>query len=86
MPGILQTLGYDLPLYSSAIKLNTQFMHCLWFSMKLKEKISLPTVIQRLRDNRRIATTEKTSANQIYFRLTGSRLLRPHPLPRRSCR
>lgn len=63
---LFQTLDYDLPLYSSAIKLNTQFMHCLWFSMKLKEKVSLPLVIQRLRANRRIATTEKTSANQIY--------------------
>lgn len=63
---IFQTLGYDLNLYSSAVKLNTQYMHALWFNMRLKEKISLPQVMQRLKDNRRIATTEKTSANQIY--------------------
>ena len=63
---LFSTLGYDLNLYSSAIKLNTQYMHCLWFNMRLKEKITLPTVVQRLKANRRMATTEKTSANQIY--------------------
>lgn len=63
---LFQTLGYDLNLYSSAIKLNTQYMHCLWFSLRVKEKITLPTVVQRLRDNRRIATTDKSSANQIF--------------------
>ena len=25
---LFQTLGYDLPLFSSAVKLNTQYMHC----------------------------------------------------------
>jgi hypothetical protein len=33
---LFQTLGYDLPLFSSALKLNTQFMHVLQFHMKLK--------------------------------------------------
>ena len=63
---LFQTLGYDLNIFSSAIKLNTQYMHCLWFSLKLKEKITLPVVIQRLNENRRVAVTEKKSANQIF--------------------
>jgi glyceraldehyde-3-phosphate dehydrogenase (NAD(P)) len=63
---LFQTLGYDLGIFSSAIKLNTQYMHCLWFNLKLKEKITLNQVIQRLTDNRRVALTEKKSANQIF--------------------
>jgi glyceraldehyde-3-phosphate dehydrogenase type II len=63
---LFNTMGYDLNLYSSAIKLPTQYMHCLWFNLRLKEKVSLPTVVQRLKSNRRMATTEKSSANQIF--------------------
>ncbi len=63
---LFQTLGYDLNLFSSAIKLNSQYMHCLWFSLKLKERVTTNLVIQRLNENRRVALTEKKSANQIF--------------------
>ncbi len=63
---LFETLGYELNVFSSAIKLPTQYMHCLWFNLKLKEKITLNQVIQRLNENPRIAVTEKKSANQIY--------------------
>jgi glyceraldehyde-3-phosphate dehydrogenase type II len=63
---LFQTMGWDLNLYSSAIKLNTQYMHCLWFNIKLKEKITREQVIKRLHANRRVALTEKKSANQIF--------------------
>jgi glyceraldehyde-3-phosphate dehydrogenase (NAD(P)) len=63
---LFQTLGYDLPIFSSAIKLNTQYMHCLWFNLRVKERITLNGVIQRLQENRRVALTEKKSANQVF--------------------
>ena len=63
---LFQTLGYELDLYSSAIKLNTQYMHALWFTIRVREKLNLNQVIGRLQENRRIALTEKTSANQIF--------------------
>lgn len=63
---LFQTLGYKLNLFSSAIKLPTQYMHCLWFNVKLRERLNLNQVIQRFRDNDRIALTEKKSANQIF--------------------
>lgn len=63
---LFETLGYKLNLFSSAIKLPTQYMHCLWFSIRMKERITLNQLIQRFRDNDRIALTEKKSANQIF--------------------
>lgn len=63
---LFQTLGYDLNIFSSAIKLPTQYMHCLWFNLKLNERITMNQVVQRLNENRRIAVTEKKSANQIF--------------------
>ncbi len=63
---LFQTLGYDLNIFSSAIKLNTQYMHLLWFSLRLKEKIDAKTVLGRLQENRRVALTEKKSANQVF--------------------
>ena len=32
---IIQTLGLKLNLFSSAIKINTQYMHTLWFDLDL---------------------------------------------------
>jgi glyceraldehyde-3-phosphate dehydrogenase (NAD(P)) len=31
---LFQTLGLDLNLFSSAIKLPTQYMHCIWFNIR----------------------------------------------------
>jgi len=63
---LFQTLGYDLNIFSSAIKLNTQYMHLLWFNLRLREKIDAKTVLARLAGNRRVALTEKKSTNQVF--------------------
>lgn len=63
---LFKTLDYDLPLFSSAMKLNSQYMHAMWFNIKLREKISLPQIISRLRENQRIALTEKRSTNAVF--------------------
>lgn len=63
---LFQTLGYELPLFSSAIKLNTQYMHCLWFNIRIRETISLNQVIDRFRANRRVALSEKSTANKVF--------------------
>jgi glyceraldehyde-3-phosphate dehydrogenase (NAD(P)) len=48
------------------MKLNTQYMHSLWFDMELSEPCSREQILQRLQCNTRIAMTEKRSANQIF--------------------
>ena len=60
------TLGHDLPIWSSAVKLNSQYMHALHFSLLLDEEITVDGAIERLAANSRVALTFKRSANQIF--------------------
>jgi len=64
--GVFQTLDLDLDLFSSAVKLNTQYMHSIWFQMRLTRDMELEEVIERLRSNHRVATTAKREANLIF--------------------
>jgi glyceraldehyde-3-phosphate dehydrogenase (NAD(P)) len=63
---LFETLGYDLNLYSSAVKLNTQYMHSIQFSLQLDEEVTVDQVRERLMANTRVAVTNKTSANQVF--------------------
>ncbi len=63
---LFETLGFDLPVFSSAVKLNTQYMHALHFSLQLDEEITTSQAIERLTANPRVALTYKRSANQIF--------------------
>ena len=64
--GLFETLGLDLPLWSSAVKLNTQYMHALHFSLALDHDITVEEAIERLTANTRVALTRKRSANQVF--------------------
>ena len=50
---LFQTLGEKLNLFSSAIKLNTQYMHTLWFDIQLGFDMTLEEVKTALRSNPR---------------------------------
>jgi len=64
---LFNTLGLDLPdLYSSALKMNSQYMHCIWFSVRVKKSVTVPQVVERFRANDRVALTHKSSANSIF--------------------
>lgn len=63
---LFRTLGHDLALFSSAVKLNTQYMHAVHFSLKLKGKITKEEVIGLLKANDRVALTWKNSANMVF--------------------
>jgi glyceraldehyde-3-phosphate dehydrogenase (NAD(P)) len=41
---LFNTLGYDLNMFSSAIKLNTQYMHTIYFDIRVKN----PTSVERV--------------------------------------
>jgi glyceraldehyde-3-phosphate dehydrogenase (NAD(P)) len=63
---LFATLGEKLNLFSSAIKLNTQYMHTLWFDLELAHDTSLEEVKAALRNNPRVANTNKRAVNQIF--------------------
>ena len=56
---VFQTLGYDLELFSSAVKVPTQYMHTLHFHLRLDHATTHEAVVAALRENPRVAVTEK---------------------------
>jgi glyceraldehyde-3-phosphate dehydrogenase/erythrose-4-phosphate dehydrogenase len=63
---LFQTLEVDLRLFSSSMKLNTQYMHALHFSLALDRPTTVDEAIERLAANPRVALTYKRSANQVF--------------------
>lgn len=60
------TLGHDLNLFSSAMKLNTNFMHVLQYHLKVKKPVTVEELIERCETNDRVAMTYKKTANSIF--------------------
>ena len=63
---LFQTLGYELDLFSSALKVNSQYMHALHFEIVLDREITVREAQDRLEANPRVAITYKRSAGQIF--------------------
>ena len=64
--GLFSTLGMDLNLFSSAMKVNSQYMHILWFNLKLKESTTLNEIKERLHNNDHIAMTSKDLTSTVF--------------------
>ena len=63
---LFNTRGLSLNLFSSAMKVNSQYMHILHFSLKLRHKTTVTKVIAQLEQNDRIALTDKINANEVF--------------------
>lgn len=63
---VFQTIGKDLQLFSSAVKLPTQYMHVLHFSIEVDEPTTKEQLIARLKENRRVALTEKKNSTLVF--------------------
>lgn len=63
---LFETLGHDLHVFSSAVKLNTQYMHALHFGMRMDREITVDEAVDMLAANPRVALTYKRSANSIF--------------------
>ena len=61
-----QTLGLDLNLFSAAIKLHTQYMHSIWFNLRVRRPVTQDEVLEKLRLNKNVACTHKTTASTIF--------------------
>ena len=63
---LFATLGYELNLFSSAMKINTQYMHVLWFTLRVKEPTTLTAVLEKLYANPYVAMTEKDMTSTVF--------------------
>ncbi len=64
--GLFNTMNLDLDLFSSALKINSQYMHVLWFDLELKEQTDKDKVFELLKHNKRIALTEHHATNEVF--------------------
>lgn len=63
---LFQGLGYDLNLFSSALKVNSQYMHAVHFNIKVKNPTSVEAILERFKADARVALTYKSSANKVF--------------------
>ena len=63
---LFATLGLTLDLYSSAVRVNTQYMHVIYFNLILRRAVSTEDVIQRLQANGRVALTYKDQSSLVF--------------------
>jgi glyceraldehyde-3-phosphate dehydrogenase/erythrose-4-phosphate dehydrogenase len=58
--------AYDLNVFSSAMKINTQLMHIIQYHLKVETPVTRDELMGRIIDDDRIATTYKTTANSVF--------------------
>ena len=63
---LFKTLDLDLDIYSSALKINTQYMHTIHFNLTLRRGVTMDEVVRRLKANGRIALTNKKSSASVF--------------------
>jgi len=58
---------YEYPnIFSSAMKVNTQYMHCIRFNLHLKKNVTEEDILDKLNNNKFIAVTHKDLANKVF--------------------
>lgn len=63
---LFRTMNLDLNLFSSALKVNSQYMHVVWFNLELKEVTDKEKVLELLKQDKRVALTEHHSVNTVF--------------------
>jgi len=64
--GLFSTIGENLNLYSSAMKVNSQYMHILRFKLSLNESMHIDDLKSRLIENPLIALTTKDMTSSVF--------------------
>ena len=64
--GLFTTLNMDLNLFSSAMKVNSQYMHVVWIHLRVKEHTTLTKVLEKLENNPLVALTEKDMTSTVF--------------------
>ncbi len=63
---LFETIGVKPNIFSSSVKLNSQYMHAIWFDIKTKGPIDKAEVLRRFHENDRISVTKKLASNEVF--------------------
>jgi len=63
---LFNTMGHDMNLFSSAVVLNTQYMHMIFFDIRVKNPTTTARLLEHVKKNDRMAITYKSSANTVF--------------------
>jgi len=63
---LFKTMDLNLNLFSSAMIVNSQYMHILHFHLKVKKPTNIQKLIARFDANDLVATTDKVNANEVF--------------------
>ena len=63
---LFDTMNIKLNLFSSTMKLNTQYMHIQHFYLKVKKPTTMQSIISKFEKNDRIALTDKVNSNEVF--------------------
>ena len=63
---VLNTLYKHLPLYSSAMKVNSQYMHTVRFNVVVRGNENVQKVVNKFKENPFVALTHKNLSNKIF--------------------
>ena len=63
---LFQTRGHDIGIFSSAMKINSQYMHSLAAHIKLTEPVTKEYILETIDKVPELAITHKTAINQVF--------------------
>ena len=63
---LFKTVGFTPNLFSSALKINSQYMHLIRFNIALKGYATEDDILNLLKENKHIALTHKTLTNKVF--------------------
>lgn len=63
---VINTLNKHLLMFSSAMKVNSQYMHTIRFNVVLSGTVNTDQVISRFKENKFVTLTHKKTANKVF--------------------
>lgn len=63
---LFKTLGQELDIFSSAMKVNTQYMHSLQGHFEMEKPVTREQILDIIESTPQLAGTEKTSVNRVF--------------------
>lgn len=63
---LFETMNLSPKVFSSAVKLNTQYMHSVWFDIRVAKPVQKKAVVEKLKENTLVALTDRRYANEVF--------------------